>query len=333
MSIAGIPVAGSLIIDPNDPQRIMTVNGWMNAKDIGNVLMHEHVLVDFIGADKVTKSRYNENEVFNIALPKLMRVKKAGCSLILECTPAYIGRDVTLLKRLSDATGITFVTNTGYYGASKEKFFPSKVYDLSAEQLAAIWTKEFTEGIEGTEIKPGFIKLGVDGAPLSEAQKKVVKAAALTHLATGLTIGIHTGNGAAAEQELSILQENGVAPDALVWIHAQNENDFTYFSRLAAKGVWIEFDNVNKGSLEHNLKFLQYMKEHSLLSKVLLSQDSGWYNVGEKDGGNFNEYTSIFSDFIPYILKNGFSPSEIDLLFKENTRAALGVKVRKTKTA
>src|SRR5687767_10472030 len=53
-------------------KEIMTVNGWMPSNELGFSLSHEHVMVDFIGADKIDPSRYDAAEVFNTALPVLL---------------------------------------------------------------------------------------------------------------------------------------------------------------------------------------------------------------------------------------------------------------------
>lgn len=37
--------------------QIMTVNGWMPASQMGNTLIHEHILVDFIGAKEYDSIR------------------------------------------------------------------------------------------------------------------------------------------------------------------------------------------------------------------------------------------------------------------------------------
>jgi len=307
----------------------MSVNGWIDARRMGFILPHEHVLVDFIGADKVSKERYNTDEVYNVALPFILDAKKAGCSALMECTPAYLGRDPQLLQRLSDASGLSILTNTGYYGAVNEKYLPAEVKTKTAVELANGWIAEFQYGIAKTRIKPGFIKLGVDKAPLSPSQQKIVHAGAITHLETGLTICIHTGNGAAAEEELQIINSHEVSANALVWVHAQNEKDFDYFKRLGDKGCWIEFDGLNKDNLQQYLQFLQFMKSNNLLNKVLISHDSGWYHVGEPNGGKYNGYTCLFTNFIPLLQKNGFSQKEIDQVFKLNPVNAFGVQVRK----
>jgi phosphotriesterase-related protein len=65
--------------------------------------MHEHILVDFIGAAEVSRSRYDASAVFNAVLPHLKQARRLGCETLVECTPAYLGRDPHLLRRLSDA--------------------------------------------------------------------------------------------------------------------------------------------------------------------------------------------------------------------------------------
>ncbi|MEP7367864.1 MAG: hypothetical protein ABI972_31770, partial [Acidobacteriota bacterium] len=53
----------------------------------GSVLVHEHVMVDFIGADRITPGRYDPEEVFRIAKSKIDEVKALGCVRLHECTP------------------------------------------------------------------------------------------------------------------------------------------------------------------------------------------------------------------------------------------------------
>jgi phosphotriesterase-related protein len=230
---------------------------------------------------------------------------------------------------LSKAAGLNIITNTGYYGARQGKYLPQHVNRESAEEIADRWIGEWKNGIDGTAIKPGFIKSGVDKAPLSGAQRKILDAAALTHLATGLTIGVHTGNGEAAEEELEILSKRGVSPSARIWIHAQSEPDQRFHVKAAQRGSWVSFDGVSADTLEMNVEYLKAMKVENLLPWVLVSQDSGWYNVGEVKGGNFKNYNFIHTSFIPALKQNGFLQGEIDTLFIANPAKAFTVGLRK----
>jgi phosphotriesterase-related protein len=214
-------------------RKIHTVRGPIDAAQLGLTLMHEHVLVDFIGASQVSASRYDADAVFRRALPHLRRVKALGAATLVECTPAYLGRDPRLLNRLAEASGLYILSNTGYYGANQDKHLPPHAFAESAEQLAARWIREWEHGIDDTGIKPAFIKIGVDAGPLSTIDAKLVRAAALAHKATGLPLAAHTGNGVAAFEELDLVEETGVPLSAFIWVHAQSEPDA---SRRAGRG-------------------------------------------------------------------------------------------------
>src|SRR6185436_751478 len=270
------------------------------------------------GAGQYSKSRYNADEVFETALPFIRDIKAKGVDTFIDCTPAYLGRDAEILKRLSDATGINMLTTTGYYGAVNEKFVPKHAYGESAQQLADRWVNEWNKGIEGTSIKPGLIKTSTDKGPLTPMQRKLIQAAAVTHLSTGLTIAVHSGNGDAAFEQLEILKEQGVSPSARIWVHAQNETNKEMHTRAGKLKTWVSFDGVNPETLQTNLDHLITMKQNDLLEQVLVSQDSGWYNVGEPKGGNFKPYTTIFTQLIPALQQNGFTKDESNGLFIVN---------------
>jgi phosphotriesterase-related protein len=307
---------------------IMTVNGPIQPAEMKIALTHEHILADFIGAKEYSRDRYNADEVYARALPLVEDVKRRGCSTFVDCSPAYLGRDVQLLKRLSIATGMNFITNTGYYGAVNEKFLPPQAYTDTSHQIADRWAAEWKNGIEGTDIRPGFIKTSVDKFPLTPTQSKIIEAAALTHMATGLTIAIHTGDGEAAKEQLRILAKQGVSPQARIWVHAQNETDKIYHIEAAREKSWISFDGINPETIDVNIRNLQNMQAEGLLDQVLISQDSGWYHVGEPNGGNFKDYNTIFTRFIPAMKQNGFTQKEIDGLLIINPSKAFAVGVR-----
>ena len=78
--------------DKGPRSQIMTVSGEVAADKLGKMLPHEHVMVDFIGADKVSADRYDADEVYRTMLPFVKRAQSAGCKSIADCTPAYLGR-------------------------------------------------------------------------------------------------------------------------------------------------------------------------------------------------------------------------------------------------
>ena len=310
------------------PLTIHTVRGPISADEMGVALVHEHVLVDFAGAEKVSRSRYDAGEAFRVILPHLQDLQKRGCRTLLECTPAYLGRDPLLLRRLSEASGLHIVTNTGYYGAASDSAVPRHAYAESARQLAARWTAEYRGGIEGTGIRPGFVKTGVDAGPLSDIDRKLVEAGALCHLDTGLTLAIHTGDGAAALEVVSVLTRLGVSPEAYVWVHSQNERDLATRSWAAQQGTWIELDGVGPTSLDAHVEGVVDLFRRDQLDRVLVSHDAGWYHVGEPGGGSYRPHTSVFDTFVPALRARGLGEADVRRLLVDNPARAFAVRPR-----
>jgi predicted metal-dependent phosphotriesterase family hydrolase len=311
---------------PQQKGRVLTVNGSISPAQMGLSLAHEHVLVDFIGANKISPDRYNRQKVFDTVLPYLRSIRSKGCKTLVECTPTYLGRDVRLLQQLSKDSDLHIITNTGWYGASKEKFLPATIEQLSSQQVADQWIRESREGIDGTGIKPGFMKIAVDDVPFSDNITKILDAAAITYKATGLPIGIHTSNGgAAAKQQMKIFQSKNIPLSNWIWIHAQNEKDISIQIEAAKKGAWISFDNVSGDNMDDYLERLKHMKTQGLLGHVLISHDAGWYDVVDPSK-KIRGYTDIFDLFIPYLKKNNFNTGDIDQLLVQNPARAFTVR-------
>jgi phosphotriesterase-related protein len=308
---------------------IMTVSGPVAASNLGTALIHEHFLVDFIGADKTNPNRWNRDAVLKKVLPYLLEAKAAGVASVFDCTPAFLGRDVVLLQLLSKESGLRIVTNTGYYGAVDNKYLPPWAFTETAEGLAARWIREATSGIEGTPVRPGFIKISVDAKePLSALHQKLVKAAALTHLKTGLTICSHTGPAHSAFQEIALLKNEGVHPSAFVWVHAQSEKDKSTYTRAAKMGAWISLDGIGWGDFDSYAASVIHMKKEKLLHRVLISHDAGWYKPDEPDA-KFQGFTNIFNELVPRLKEAGFTQTDFDQLLIKNPAAAMSMRVRK----
>jgi phosphotriesterase-related protein len=269
-------------------------------------------------------------EALEVILPYIRKLHEHGVKTFVEVTPRYLGRDVTLLRKLADSTGITFITNTGYYGAMENKFIPAKVMNMSAPEIASLWIDEARNGIDGTDIFPGFIKIGVDRKPLSDFHRTLARAAAITHKATGLTIMSHTGPSTGAFQQLEILKEEGIMPDAFIWTHAHNEKDSMKHVRAAQMGAWVAFDAFRGGEKQRSefVRFILNMKQHNCLHRLLLSHDAGWFDPAQPYGKNYAPHTALFEQLIPALKEAGITFEELDLILVKNPAEALTVRKR-----
>lgn len=283
------------------------------------------MLVDFIGSDSVSRDRYNRESVAQKVLPYLLEVKQFGVKTIFDCTPSYLGKDPILLKDLSEKSGIQIVTNTGFYGAVGGKYLPDFVFEESEKELAERWISEFENGIEGTGIKPGFIKISVnEEEPLRTVDAKLVKAAGITHQQTGLQIVSHTGTWNTAHQEVEILEEMGISPSAFVWVHAQAEQDFKNYLKAAQFGVWISLDGIGWVTEEY-VERLHFAKNNGILDHILISHDAGWYDPEKPDGGDFQPFTGIFENLMLTLNEMEWSQTDWELLLIENPKKAFGI--------
>ena len=237
--------------------RVMTVEDEISAAKLGVTLPHEHVMVDFIGADKASSDRYKSDEVFQIMLPYMKQAREVGCQTFVDCTPAHLGRDPEILKRLAKASGLRIMTNTGFYGARQGKFLPKLAFQASVDDLADRWTNEWKDGIGETGIRPGLIKIGVDKGELSDVNRKLIQAASKCHLNTGLTIAAHTGDGKAALQQVEHLKKSGASPNGTHFKESRHRDDFWHgicavvlFWDNGATVSWPT--NIHKSSFHHN---------------------------------------------------------------------------------
>lgn len=310
---------------------IMTVKGPIAESLLGKTLVHEHIICDFSGIEETSKDKYDREEVIKVMLPYLKSIKDYGFESFFDCTPRYIGRDVEILLSLSELSGINIVTNTGYYGAANDKFLPKSIYKLKEEDLARLWIEEWQEGIEGTPIKPGFIKTGVDPSNLSEIDKKLIRASAITHLETGLTIACHTGEGICALGVLETIKEYNVLPSALIIVHADSIENREILFRLAEEGCWIEYDSVGSKPVEFHVRLIIDTIQRGFTSQLLISHDAGWYTVGEPRGGEskIRPYTYIIESLIPRLIKEGVNEDIINSILIDNPARAFSISVRK----
>ena len=302
---------------------INTATGPVAADALGLTLIHEHILVDFIGADKITPTRWNRADVVTKMLPSLQQLHTLGVRTIVECTPAYLGRDSLLLRELSEKSGIRLITNTGYYGAVDNKFLPPHAHTETADQLADRWTREFKQGIDNTDVRPGFMKISVNPGPLSPLHRKLITAAARTHKQTGMVIYSHTGPYIPAFEQLDVLKQEGVEAKAFVWVHAQGSNMVQY-ARAVRLGAWVSLDGLDSSNVETYAQTLLLMRENGFLHRTLLSHDAGWYDPAQPDGGPMSRsYSVLFDKLMPLLNGRGFTEKDWQQILITNPAAVL----------
>lgn len=303
----------------------MTVRGPARPEELGLCLPHEHLFSTF-GEDPVERAQYDVQRLMGEVSRYVNSLRFLGCRSIADGTAAWFGRDAALLRRISGATGVHVLTNTGYYGAANDRYVPQVAREENASQIASRWVKEFAEGIDGTGIKPGFMKLGVDAGPLSAIDEKLFEAACLTHRETGLLITVHTSDAAeAAGRMLAILGKHGIRTEAWVWIHANNCKDDAALKTAAEAGAWLSFDGIAPENVGRHLDLVGMMKSMGRLKQVLLAHDGNSFRAG---GRPMKPYSALFTHFMPALRDAKYSEAEIRMMTAENPARALTIRKR-----
>jgi predicted metal-dependent phosphotriesterase family hydrolase len=95
----------------------------------------------------------------------------------------------------------------------------------------------------------------------------------------------------------------------------------------ARRGAWVSFDGLGATgqSAADYVDMVNHLRQEGLLNRTLVSQDAGWYHVGEPHGGKIRSYEALFTAFIPAARASGFSQADLDTLLVRNPAEAFAV--------
>ena len=322
MKFIGASVAVSIVkpAAAEAGRTIHTVLGPIAPSSLGFTLPHEHVIVDFIGAQKTDRNRWNVDEVVARMQPFLLAAKQSGVRGFVDCTPAYVGRDPRILKKLAQNTGLHILTNTGYYGDGEGRYLPPSAHSETAAQIAARWLAEWRDGIEDTGVRPGFVKIRVDGSvgdrsQMTEMDAKLLAAAAKVSRETQMAVTCHSPGPSGLAAALRFAAEGG-DPGKFIVAHC-DDNGIELNRKIAAAGSWVSIDGIGrKPEADHVAIVLPLLQKSP--DRLLVSMDSGWYNVGEPDGGKINDYNALTDSFLPSLRTAGVAADQIIRVTVEN---------------
>jgi phosphotriesterase-related protein len=308
---------------------LRSVTGDVDSQSLGLILPHEHIFTDLRGPRASDYGQADYHDVVKLIKPYLDAAHKAGVSAIFECTPVGVGRNVTILRNLARETPIKIIAPTGVY---KEEYHPDKYLGFDEDELAAVFIKEIVEGVDGTNVCAGFIKLAVSGDGPTDIEARNLKAAVKASMETGAAIAVHTESGAIAFQEINIFEHAQLPLNRFVWVHASIEPDFNYHVKAAEKGIYIEYDTINRSNpieldiiLENTLRMIG----EGFAQNLLLSHDAGWYSPGDPGGVsltyNVRGYSDLVETFIPMLKARGVEAETVDLITHQNPIRAFGL--------
>ena len=299
---------------------INTVLGKISKEELGQTRIHEHILWAWTND---LKKEFDRNTVIDIMLPHLMELKSLGCDTLVEATTNGAGRDVSVLKELSEKSELNIITNCGVWDGLDYKgiYVPKGLNNRNSNEIAEQWINELENGIDKSSIKPGFIKIGLgDNDVISDFQLKFLKAAIITSKCTGLPIMSHICSLESAKRIVQIVKGENLELNKFIWSHADYAYDYETIFELAEQEIWIEMSwhiGETKDYSWH-INTIKKMNELNLINQLLISQDAGGFH-----NGNIVSYRYFYTRFIKECKENGISSDIIDKLLVLNPSNAL----------
>jgi phosphotriesterase-related protein len=295
---------------------LITTLGPRSLDDLGLILPHEHVFVDLRTWDQLGYGEADPADVIRLMAPELERARAAGVTAIVEPGAVGVGRRAEILRAVSEATDFPLVAPTGVY---REPWLPPWVRDAEAAALRDWMIGELCGEIGGSGVRAGWIKIGATDDGLTDAEKKVLRAAATASAATGAAVGSHTIRGQVARSQVDLFERSGGDPARFVWIHAHLEPDLAIHRELGRRGVWLEYDGIGEpGSDARFVDLVLRALDAGQGGQVLLSHDRGWYDPAQPGGGTPRPFTYLSEVFLPTVRTAGVDKVTIDQLSRLN---------------
>ena len=223
---------------------IESVLGPLDTADLGFTLSHEHVLVTSAGIQYVYPEFIDREGTIEQAVADFREAYNEGLRTIVDVTTIDLGRDVRMLEQVSRESGVQIICATGTW-----RDIPRAFWSATPDMIAPLYIREIQEGIEGTGIKAGIIKVANDMGGVTPEGEIILRAAARAQKATGVPISTHTyAPERVGEQQVRIFEEEGVDLDRLYVGHSNDTTDTGYLIGLLEKGVWIGLDRYPGGT-------------------------------------------------------------------------------------
>jgi len=302
---------------------IYTVRGPIKQEVLGMTLSHEHFKWEFdddFAQGMYFSQNYDEDHnaaVFEILHPLIKDLKSAGCQAVVEASPPVGGQNVKLLKALSHAVDIHIIPCTGW-NVLKHTYdiFP----DHFSDQLARRWIRDFDKGldtIDGTVIRPGYIKLLLDKGQISPVDKAMLIAAIKASNKTGMPIHCHILESHMVPAVIDLLKKHKADMVKFLWAHADQESHLETIEMACKEGIWVGFDMIKEGTHAQRCQLLKTVIDRGLSKHLLLSQDYDFYEEYEDRGQN-HPCASLFDSFLPYCYQQGIDRDVLESILIEN---------------
>jgi phosphotriesterase-related protein len=236
--------------------KITTVKGNIVPEELGVTTMHEHTICDlhllyealgmsetideepyklkmenlaFLreGGFAVSDETLYHNDDVEYMAGEFRAFKEAGGSSIVDASPIGLRGNVERIREVAEQTGVNVVCCTGLYITEGR---PPETKGWSMDDMVRAFKKEIDEGIDGTEIHPGFVKcaqntIDWENNSVSAVELDTIRAGARVAAEYGMSFHVHNNNvfdDQILEAADIVTKECGLSPERLLMLHMDN---------------------------------------------------------------------------------------------------------------
>jgi predicted metal-dependent phosphotriesterase family hydrolase len=282
---------------------VRTVLGDIPPAELGVTYAHEHIVID--GGRPVELSPDFLLADIDRLAAELRDAAAAGMRTAIDMMPADCGRNPTKLAELSRRTGVQLVAATGLH---HERFYGPSHWSLRASEddLADLFAADVLAGIDErdyggpivrrTAVRAGVVKVaGSEGGP-SARDLPIFRAAAATHVRTGVPVHTHCEAGTGALEQVRALVDAGVPAEHISLSHVDKVVDRGYHRDLLSSGAFAVYDQAFRWGDADNgtLRLLEWAVADGHAGQVMLGMDAARQGYYRAFGG---------SPGLPYLLR------------------------------
>jgi len=312
--------------------QVQTVQGPVDAGELGIVLGHEHVRFRDEAVAEQWPTRYDDALELDAALVAVRAAAEHGVRTIVDATAMFGGRDVNFMKRVADETGVRIVACTGIYSYD---YLPHYFENRDVDVMADHFVEDIERGCQGTDIRAAFLKCAADAAGVTEHVEKIHRACARASIQTGAPIMAHSMPAVATgPRQVEIFEEEGVDLSRVQIAHCGDSEDVGYIEGLLAKGVYVGLDRYGLEMylpMEKRNATAAELLRRGHAERLIISQDFcasiDWFppeaaEAFESQGAIRNwSMTLVFEEVVPALREMGVMDDGVfQTIFEANPR-------------
>lgn len=318
---------------------VQTFRGPIDPADLGPTLIHEHVFVrNFELEMSLPDPEWDRQRAVDAAVIGLTDLHSLGVRTVVDLTVPGLGRDVSLVTEVADQVPVQLIASTGWYTPNVLPTYfqfhgPGRAIE-GPERLTELFVRDLTEGIGGTLVRAGMLKVMTDREGITPDVARVMSAAADAQRETGVAITTHSHppsrNGI---DQQSFLVGRGVPPDRIIIGHSGDSEDIDYLRALMDNGSTIGMDRFGMEQVlpdDLRIRTLLDLLEAGYADRMVLSHDAAIYSHVTPPSWRAASaprwrMDTIHRWILPKLRKAGIAEDAIEQMLVRNPRRLLEV--------